>query len=597
MIYFLLLVILISTDAVSAAPQRSSKECQALIRESDSIAGPLPGKINAWQYGNTARFCEFNRKWLDAAARWMPLRLKVEARCPSGTLTKGINDVAALRAGVASAKRSVTEEDCPKADLERQAEIIQAAAEAAELAARKEPNSKNWKIAEDLYREASEAFNQAKFVTGKSLNHLHAERIKRISTGTSPSAGPEKCAAETRQFERFEENGVDVTVLKEDLATRCSVVKATDSASTPKSQSAPAASIDVTEARKLCDTDESRVSLDLQIAACTTVIQSGKGTKRSLSITFHNRGVVYQKQSRYDLAIADYGESIKLDPNYVDSLENQGYLYLDKGEYDLAIRDYDRAIELKPNDLSFTNRGIAYHNKNQYDRAIQDFDQAIKLNPNYVEAYQNRGIAYESKKDYARALLDYDKITQINPKYANAWNGRCWGRAMTGQLDQALKDCDEALRLAPSDKDIRDSRGFTYLKLGQLDNAIADYDAALKLDPKLATSLYGRGLAKQKKGDSAGGDVDIAAAKAIDGKIVETFAGYSTSAAAGNVGAVTPPKTQTVSAPAAGCSQAETHWKSAEDIKSLAVYEDHLARFPTCNFAALAKARIEALKK
>ena len=47
----------------------------------------------------------------------------------------------------------------------------------------------------------------------------------------------------------------------------------------------------------------------------------------------------------------------------------------------------------------------------------------------------------------------------------------------------------------------------------------------------------------------------------------------------------------------ANCSHAEAHWKSAEDIKTQAVYEDHLARFPNCEFATLARARIAALKK
>jgi hypothetical protein len=51
------------------------------------------------------------------------------------------------------------------------------------------------------------------------------------------------------------------------------------------------------------------------------------------------------------------------------------------------------------------------------------------------------------------------------------------------------------------------------------------------------------------------------------------------------------------SAPAADCGRAATHWKSTEQIKSLAVYEDHLARFPSCEFSALAKERIDALKK
>jgi len=43
------------------------------------------------------------------------------------------------------------------------------------------------------------------------------------------------------------------------------------------------------------------------------------------------------------------------------------------------------------------------------------------------------------------------------------------------------------------------------------------------------------------------------------------------------------------------CAAASDHWKSSEAIKTKAAYEDHLARFPTCSFASLARARIAAL--
>jgi formylglycine-generating enzyme required for sulfatase activity/uncharacterized caspase-like protein len=49
------------------------------------------------------------------------------------------------------------------------------------------------------------------------------------------------------------------------------------------------------------------------------------------------------------------------------------------------------------------------------------------------------------------------------------------------------------------------------------------------------------------------------------------------------------------SAPADSCAAAGDHWKSAAAIGSLAAFEDHLARFPACAFAGLAKARIDAL--
>jgi hypothetical protein len=55
----------------------------------------------------------------------------------------------------------------------------------------------------------------------------------------------------------------------------------------------------------------------------------------------------------------------------------------------------------------------------------------------------------------------------------------------------------------------------------------------------------------------------------------------------------------TVTAPGvqAECALAETHWRSAQAIGTLAVYEDHLARFPNCPFATLAVTRIDALKQ
>jgi Caspase domain len=44
------------------------------------------------------------------------------------------------------------------------------------------------------------------------------------------------------------------------------------------------------------------------------------------------------------------------------------------------------------------------------------------------------------------------------------------------------------------------------------------------------------------------------------------------------------------------CASAETHWKAATSVGSLAAYQDHVARFPSCAFAGLARAKIDELK-
>ena len=45
------------------------------------------------------------------------------------------------------------------------------------------------------------------------------------------------------------------------------------------------------------------------------------------------------------------------------------------------------------------------------------------------------------------------------------------------------------------------------------------------------------------------------------------------------------------------CATAEAHWKAADSIGTAAAYDDHIARFPNCPFATLAKARIEGLEQ
>lgn len=240
---------------------------------------------------------------------------------------------------------------------------------------------------------------------------------------------------------------------------------------------------------------------------------------------------------------------------------NRANGYRNKGEYDHAIEDYSESIRLDPKDASpFINRGIVFSNKGQYDRAIEDYNEAIKLRPKSFLAFNNRGSAYKDKGQYARAIEDYNEAIRLLPKYWLAYR----------------------------------NRADVYLTVGQYDRAIEDYDIIERLDPKSADGLYGRGLAKLKKGDTEGGNADMTAAKAIDTKIAEQFAKRSLeSGVVGTSPPMAPANTTTV----ADCAQAEAHWKSAETINILAVYEDHLAKFPNCAFTALAKAKIEALKK
>ena len=65
-----------------------------------------------------------------------------------------------------------------------------------------------------------------------------------------------------------------------------------------------------------------------------------------------------------------------------------------KGDYDRAMADFNETIRLDPKHaLAFRRRGVIYAKKGDYDRAIADYNEAIRLDPKYALALCNRGMA------------------------------------------------------------------------------------------------------------------------------------------------------------------------------------------------------------
>ena len=62
---------------------------------------------------------------------------------------------------------------------------------------------------------------------------------------------------------------------------------------------------------------------DRLIRGCSAIIRSGREAPDNLAWAFFNRGRALSDQARYDRAIRDFDEAIRLDPGYPDAFNSR----------------------------------------------------------------------------------------------------------------------------------------------------------------------------------------------------------------------------------------------------------------------------------
>jgi tetratricopeptide (TPR) repeat protein len=118
------------------------------------------------------------------------------------------------------------------------------------------------------------------------------------------------------------------------------------------------------------------------IPACTSVIQSHGQTPQNLARAFFYRGRAQSASGRFDAAIRDFDEAIRLAPGFPDPFNFRGVAWAGQGQFERAIADFDQAIQLDPNyAVAIYNRGLAAQNLGRTDEANRYFKRAKQAGP------------------------------------------------------------------------------------------------------------------------------------------------------------------------------------------------------------------------
>ena len=93
------------------------------------------------------------------------------------------------------------------------------------------------------------------------------------------------------------------------------------------------------------------------------------------------RGEAHGREGKFNAAIEDFSEVIRLFPKVGWAYWNRGYAYAKSGDLDKAIADYTAAIRMSPDDSkAYELRGEAYAKKGMRAEADSDVDRAKRLN-------------------------------------------------------------------------------------------------------------------------------------------------------------------------------------------------------------------------
>ena len=215
----------------------------------------------------------------------------------------------------------------------------------------------------------------------------------------------------------------------------------------------------------------------------------------------NNLGKILLKAGHVPDAIAQFGQALRLKPDFAEAHYDLGVALAQAGRVQQAISHYEQAVRIKPDFADAHNAlGGALWNAGNVRDAIVQFEQALWIKPDLADAHNSLGVALEQAGRLQEAIGHYEQALRIDPDYPDAHNNLGIALMRQGRLAEAIGHYEQALRVKPDYVQAQCNLGNALLRTGNAQEAIGHYEQALRITPDFAEAHFNLGLALEKVG-------------------------------------------------------------------------------------------------
>lgn len=219
--------------------------------------------------------------------------------------------------------------------------------------------------------------------------------------------------------------------------------------------------------------------------------------------TYCNRGLAWRMKGEHAKALVDFDEAIRIDPKHARSFRSRAYTWECRGEWDKSISDYSEAIRIGPVSADlYGRRANVWNHEGEHQKAILDYNEALQLNPDCVKYLAWRGLHLSRINEHDKAMVDFNEAIRLYPQRGKPQDLQLWQiylfRSGTWEshedFDKAMADLDEIDRIEPQGPWVHGIRGRLWEVMGEDQKAISEYNEEILAAPKDANAYYARGM-------------------------------------------------------------------------------------------------------